>query len=140
MIETVLAVPKAFIPNSLLDSKLSDSLFKINAFIRDGISINVKKYQKMTKMGYQSKIIKNDPKIIRPQIDQFNQNNCRIISDVKEENINNNLKIINYGRDYRNDISVQEDYWTDWKHEVLHAQWKTVRARVQTTGTHNKSD
>lgn len=32
-----------------------------------------------------SKNIKNDPKIIRPQIDQFNQNNCRIISDVKEE-------------------------------------------------------
>ena len=78
MIETVLAVPKAFIPNSLLDSKLSDSLFKINAFIRDGISINVKKYQKMTKMGYQSKIAQNDPKIIRPQIEQIKQNKIQI--------------------------------------------------------------
>ena len=29
----VLAVPKAFILNSLLDSKLSDSLFIINSFI-----------------------------------------------------------------------------------------------------------
>ena len=58
----VLAVPKAFILNSLLDSKLSDSLFKINAFIRDGISINVKKYQKIPKIVYQSKIIQNDPK------------------------------------------------------------------------------
>ena len=62
MIETVLAVPRAFILNSLLDSKLSDSLFKINAFIRDGISINVKKYQKIPKIVYQSKITQNDPK------------------------------------------------------------------------------
>ena len=62
MIETVLAVPRAFILNSLLDSKLSDSLFKINAFIRDGISINFKKYQKIPKIVYQSKIIQNDPK------------------------------------------------------------------------------
>ena len=30
-----LAVPKAFILKSLLDSKLSDSLFKINSFIID---------------------------------------------------------------------------------------------------------
>ena len=29
----ILAVPKAFILNSLLDSKLSDSLFIINSFI-----------------------------------------------------------------------------------------------------------
>ena len=46
----VLVVPKAFILNSLLDSKLSDSLFIINSFIMYVISINVKKYQKMTKM------------------------------------------------------------------------------------------
>ena len=39
----VLAVPKVFILNSLLDSKLSDSLFIINPFIMDVISINVKK-------------------------------------------------------------------------------------------------
>ena len=42
----VLVVPKAFILNSLLDSKLSDSLFIINPFIMYVISINVKKYQK----------------------------------------------------------------------------------------------
>ena len=51
----VLAVPKVFIMNSLLDSKLSDSLFIINPFIMDVISINVKKslrfkkYQKYLK-------------------------------------------------------------------------------------------
>ena len=45
----VLVVPKAFILNSLLDSKLSDSLFIINSFIMYVISINVKKYQKNTK-------------------------------------------------------------------------------------------
>ena len=39
----VLAVPEVFIMNSLLDSKLSDSLFIINPFIMDVISINVKK-------------------------------------------------------------------------------------------------
>ena len=46
----VLVVPKAFILNSLLDSKLSDSLFIINSFIMYVISINVKKYQKIPKM------------------------------------------------------------------------------------------
>jgi hypothetical protein len=46
----VLAVPKAFILNSLLDSKLSDSHFIINPFIMYVISINVKKYQKIPKM------------------------------------------------------------------------------------------
>lgn len=46
----VLAVPKAFILNSLLDSILSDSLFIISSFIMDVISINVKKYQKIPKM------------------------------------------------------------------------------------------
>ena len=35
LIEMALAVPKAFILKSLLDSKLSDSLFKINSFIID---------------------------------------------------------------------------------------------------------
>jgi hypothetical protein len=47
----VLVVPKAFILNSLLKNKLLDSLFIINSFIMDVISINVKKYQKMPKMG-----------------------------------------------------------------------------------------
>ena len=45
----VLAVPKAFIPNSLLDSKLSDSLFIINSFIIMlflSMSKNAKKLQK----------------------------------------------------------------------------------------------
>ena len=46
----VLVVPKAFILNSLLDSKLSDSLFTINSFIINILSINVKKYPKITKM------------------------------------------------------------------------------------------
>ena len=46
----VLVVPKAFILNSLLESKLSDSLFIINSFIMYVISINVKKYQKIPKM------------------------------------------------------------------------------------------
>ena len=46
----VLAVPKAFILNSLLENKLSDSLFTINSFIINVISINVKKYQKIPKM------------------------------------------------------------------------------------------
>ena len=46
----VLVVPKAFILNSLLDSKLSDSLFIINSFIMNVISINVKKYQKIPKI------------------------------------------------------------------------------------------
>lgn len=41
---------KAFILNSLLKSKLSDSLFTINSFIINFISINVKKYPKITKM------------------------------------------------------------------------------------------
>ena len=50
----VLAVPKTFILNSLLDSKLSDSLFIINSFIINVISINVKKYQKMPKILLQS--------------------------------------------------------------------------------------
>ena len=50
LIEMVLAVPKAFILNSLLDSKLSDSHFIINPFIMYVISINVKKYQKIPKM------------------------------------------------------------------------------------------
>ena len=53
----VLAVPKAFILNSLLDSKLSDSPFKINSFIKDVISINVKKYPKIPKMWNHSKAI-----------------------------------------------------------------------------------
>ncbi len=47
----VLIVPKAFILNSLLDSKLSDSLFTINSFIINVISINVKKCQKITKIS-----------------------------------------------------------------------------------------
>ena len=51
LIEMVLVVPKAFILNSLLDSKLSDSLFIINSIIMYVISINVKKYQKIPKMG-----------------------------------------------------------------------------------------
>jgi len=45
----VLAVPKAFILNSLLDSKLSDSLFTINSFIIMlflSMSKNAKKLQK----------------------------------------------------------------------------------------------
>ena len=48
----VLAVPKAFILNSLLDSKLSDSLFIINSFIIFIIMLflsmlkNTKKFQK----------------------------------------------------------------------------------------------
>ena len=45
----VLAVPKAFILNSLLDSKLSDSLFTINSFIIIlflSMSKNAKKLQK----------------------------------------------------------------------------------------------
>ena len=46
----VLAVPKAFILNSLLDSKLSDSLFTIKPHIYHVTSINVKKYQKIPKM------------------------------------------------------------------------------------------
>ena len=50
LIEMVLVVPKAFILNSPLDSKLSDSLFIINPFIMYVISINVKKYQKIPKM------------------------------------------------------------------------------------------
>lgn len=45
----VLAVPKAFILNSLLVSKLPDSLFIINSFIADDISINVKNTQKFQK-------------------------------------------------------------------------------------------
>ena len=53
----VLSVPKAFILNSLLDSKLSDSPFKINSFIKDVISINVKKYLKIPKMWNHSKAI-----------------------------------------------------------------------------------
>ena len=48
----VLAVPQDFILNSLLDSKLSDSLFIINSFITDVISINVKKYQKILLLNY----------------------------------------------------------------------------------------
>lgn len=48
----VLAVPKAFILNSLLENKLSDSLFTINSFIINVISINVKKYQKIPKISY----------------------------------------------------------------------------------------
>lgn len=45
-----LAVPKAFILNSLLDSKLSDSLFIINSFIImlfQSISKNTKKMPKI---------------------------------------------------------------------------------------------
>ena len=50
----VRSVPKAFISNSPLVSKLPDSLFVINSFFIDDISINVKKslrykkYQKYT--------------------------------------------------------------------------------------------
>ena len=47
----------AFILNSLLDSKLSDSPFKINPVIKDVISINVKKYPKIPKMWNHSKAI-----------------------------------------------------------------------------------
>ena len=46
----VLTVPKVFILNSLLASKLSDSLFIINPFIIDVISINAKKCQKIPKI------------------------------------------------------------------------------------------
>ena len=53
----VLVVPKAFILNSLLDSKLSDSPFKINPVIKDVISINVKKYPKIPKMWNHSKAV-----------------------------------------------------------------------------------
>lgn len=52
----VLAVPQDFILNSLLDSKLSDSLFIINSFITDVISINVKKYQKIPKILFFNKL------------------------------------------------------------------------------------
>ena len=45
----VLAVSKVFILNSLLDSKLSDSLFIINPFIIDVLSINLKNNQKYQK-------------------------------------------------------------------------------------------
>jgi len=38
----VLAVPIAFIPNSLLDSKLSDSLYKTNPHIVDVPAIDEK--------------------------------------------------------------------------------------------------
>lgn len=48
----VLIAPKAFILNSLLVSKLPDSLFTINSFIVNVISINVKKCQKITKIIY----------------------------------------------------------------------------------------
>ena len=47
----VLVEPKAFILNSLLKNKLLDSLFIINSFIMDVISINVKKYQTIPQMG-----------------------------------------------------------------------------------------
>ena len=52
----VLAVPQDFILNSLIDSKLSDSLFIINSFITDVISINVKKYQKIPKILFFNKL------------------------------------------------------------------------------------
>ena len=45
----VLAVPKAFILNSLHVSKLPDSLFTINSFTIDVISINVKNTKKFQK-------------------------------------------------------------------------------------------
>ncbi len=48
----VLVVPKAFILNSLLDSKLSDSLFIINSFIINVISINVKNAKKYRKLVF----------------------------------------------------------------------------------------
>ena len=50
LIEMVLAVPQDFILNSLLDSKLSDSLFTTNSFITDNISINVKNTKKFQKL------------------------------------------------------------------------------------------
>jgi len=52
----VLTAPKAFILNSLLDSKLSDSLFTINPFIINVISINVKKCQKIPKILLHRKV------------------------------------------------------------------------------------
>ena len=45
-----LAVPRIFIPDSLLDNKFSDSLSVINLLIQDDIAILCQKYPKIPKM------------------------------------------------------------------------------------------